>query len=1096
MSFTGADKMSVQRSLQLMSSTALTSTTLFFLMGLPALAADLPTGGQITAGSAQISQSGTTLTITQDTAKMAADWQTFSIGAGHSVNFVQPSAQAVALNRVLGSDVSVIQGALNANGHVFLVNPNGVLFSPDAQVNVGGLVASTLNIRTEDFLTGRYQFEGDSGAAITNQGEINAAEGGTIALIAAKIINQGSITAESGHVLAGAGRKVLLDLGGPVKLEVQEGALETLIEQGGAIRVHGGHIFLTAKAAGDLASSVINHTGITEAQTLQTGERGEIILLGDMSQGTLMVSGTLDASAPDGGDGGFIETSAAHVEIGHNLNVTAGAVHGDGGEWLIDPFDYVIDAAAATAISNTLSTGTDMTITTDNNTGPGAGGAGDGNITVSAAILKDDGGDATLTLSAAQGIIMEHTASITSTDGALHTIFQANNDDSGGGFIWFKASGGVGATVETNGGDIILSGGSNVLTGYAEGVAGVIGSGITLDAANLLSSGGDIVLRGLSATTATTVSSTDGVSSSNTDGIRLHGGNTIDSGTGSISLTGVARGNTGASNGIETNYVGYSKIISAATNSTAISLSGNATAGNSANGWGTFLWGTNTSGIVLAATGVGGGITIEGFGRNKAAGGGSHMEPNAYVLAASGPISITGTKGAVSTYEDVVINSTVGYVASLPGGFGFASPVTASTSNISIIADSLSANRVFGGGTFTSSAVQSSGVLTIAPRTSGKAMAIQTTNPGAGPLWINPTSMFGASGLFKIGFSKFVFGDSNTGNITLNNYVFNNDTELNSSGNITLVGVTIEDEDLLLNVTGGGTITDAGILTLGGLKIDADSSAVMLDEAGHSIGALVADVASLAVVSDGDMAIGTIAGMNGITATGVIDIATNSGDITISRNITTTSTASNAITINAGKSAAANTEAGGNIILSGSPSITVGAGGRAILYSGSAVDSTGLTALVGASNVRHYSDETVYNDTTPLGASGRFAVYRGVPAPDVPDEEEEAASPQQEAAIKTAQTLSTVIRPKSQGSIIVNSPADNGTGRQETFLIGGLDIVSVSSSDFDDSGAGSTSGVNFSQLSNQQNSRLGTLNVFVIDGGIRTAFNDDSNNNE
>lgn len=307
--------------------------------------AQLPTGGEIVAGSGSISQSGTTLTITQDTAKLAANWQSFSIGQGHTVNFVQPSASAVALNRVLGSDISVIQGALNANGQVFLVNPNGVLFTPTAQVNVGGLVASTLDLNTADFLAGTYRFEGISSNAIVNQGNITAASGGTVALIAAKITNQGNLTAEKGNVLIGAGNKVTLDLGGPVKIQVEEGALNALIEQGGAIKADGGLVYLTAKAAGDLVTTVINHTGITEAQTLATGESGEIYLMGDMHHGRIEVAGTLDASAPNGGDGGFIETSAANVQIQPGLVVTTQAEDGKTGKWLIDPNDYTVAAS-------------------------------------------------------------------------------------------------------------------------------------------------------------------------------------------------------------------------------------------------------------------------------------------------------------------------------------------------------------------------------------------------------------------------------------------------------------------------------------------------------------------------------------------------------------------------------------------------------------------------------------------------------------------------------------------------------------------------------------------------------------------------------
>ncbi|MEG0884990.1 MAG: filamentous hemagglutinin N-terminal domain-containing protein, partial [Janthinobacterium sp.] len=96
-------------------------------------AADLlPTHGQLVTGQASVAYAGKTMTVNQSSQKAVLDWSSFSIGQGHAVNFIQPSASSVALNRVLGADPSIIQGALNANGHVFLVNPNGVLFSPTA----------------------------------------------------------------------------------------------------------------------------------------------------------------------------------------------------------------------------------------------------------------------------------------------------------------------------------------------------------------------------------------------------------------------------------------------------------------------------------------------------------------------------------------------------------------------------------------------------------------------------------------------------------------------------------------------------------------------------------------------------------------------------------------------------------------------------------------------------------------------------------------------------------------------------------------------------------------------------------------------------
>jgi filamentous hemagglutinin family protein len=280
---------------------ALTATAALFLHAGSVFAADLPKGGEIVAGSGSISQAGTTMTITQDTAKMAANWESFSIGQDYAVHFVQPSASAVALNRVIGSDVSVIQGALRANGQVFLLNPNGVLFTPSAQVDTGSLVASTLELANEDFLAGNYRFQGGSSSSVVNQGSITAAEGGTVALIAAKIENTGSILAQQGRVLLGAGSQVTLDLGGPVKLQVEQSAVDALISNGGAIQADGGTVLLTAKAAQDLASTVINSDGIIEARTLDTGEQGEIVLLGE--QGTVEVAGSIDVSSASGQGG-------------------------------------------------------------------------------------------------------------------------------------------------------------------------------------------------------------------------------------------------------------------------------------------------------------------------------------------------------------------------------------------------------------------------------------------------------------------------------------------------------------------------------------------------------------------------------------------------------------------------------------------------------------------------------------------------------------------------------------------------------------------------------------------------------------------------
>ena len=139
---------------------------------------------------------------------------------------------------------------------------------------------------------------------------------------------------------------------------------------------------------------------------------------------------------------------------------------------------------------------------------------------------------------------------------------------------------------------------------------------------------------------------------------------------------------------------------------------------------------------------------------------------------------------------------------------------------------------------------------------------------------------------------------------------------------------------------------------------------------------------TLTLFNTGALTVGTVGGLNGITAgttTGTVNLSTNSGDLTVAQNISTNATNSSAITLNAGKTAAAGTATGGTIILSGSPTITTGTGGRATLYSGGITGSTGLAALVGAGHSRYDSDESATNFTTALG-SGPYAIYRQQPS--------------------------------------------------------------------------------------------------------------------
>ena len=144
------------------------------------------TTGQVSAGQASITQTAGQMQIQQTTDQAAIDWQSFNMGSNAQVTFAQPSANSIALNRVLGQEASQIYGHLRANGQVFLLNANGVMFAPSANVDVGGLLASTRNLKNEDFLADRLTLSGDGNGQMVNQGDISALHGGYVALVGAR----------------------------------------------------------------------------------------------------------------------------------------------------------------------------------------------------------------------------------------------------------------------------------------------------------------------------------------------------------------------------------------------------------------------------------------------------------------------------------------------------------------------------------------------------------------------------------------------------------------------------------------------------------------------------------------------------------------------------------------------------------------------------------------------------------------------------------------------------------------------------------------------------------------------------------------------
>ena len=431
----------------------------------PAHAAGLagPAGGQVTAGSGSITQSGSTTTIQQNSQTLSLSWQSFNVSPGETVNFLQPGASSIAVNRILGNTASDIYGHLNANGQVWLINPNGILFGKGSQVNVGGLVASTLDVSDDALQASGRSFSGPGKGSVVNQGTITAAEGGYVALVGNQVSNQGTISARLGTVALAGGSAVTLTFSGNQLLHVQvdQSTLDNLAENKQLIVADGGQVLMSAGAKDAVMASLVNNTGVIQARTVENHE-GTITLLGGMEAGTVAVGGKLDASAPDGGNGGSIETSAAHFQLAADAQISAGARSGKAGTWLVDPTDLTIDATAATTISNTLNGGTNVT---EQTTATGASGVGNqtpgaGDINVDSAISWTNA-NANLSLLAFNGINVN--APVTGAGGVTMQAAGSKLTIGAGASV----KGGTGVTLSTTANFVNNGGATAVSTGTA-----------------------------------------------------------------------------------------------------------------------------------------------------------------------------------------------------------------------------------------------------------------------------------------------------------------------------------------------------------------------------------------------------------------------------------------------------------------------------------------------------------------------------------------------------------------------------------------------------------------------------------------------------
>lgn len=296
-----------------------------------------PEDGVVTGGNADIAYSANKLDIYQHTDRAVIDWRSFNIGASEHTQFHQPGAGSLVVNRVNDINPSQIDGKLSANGHVVLINPNGVMFGAGSRIDVGSLTVSAADISNEDAMAGNLNFNkaGNANAKIVNAGHITAREAGLVNLVAPQVENSGIIEARLGKVNLASAETFTLDMAGDglVKVAVDSAQLQQHVKNSGSISADGGRVTMSAAAARDVVDSLIVNTGQIRAK------KGIVKMTAEganktAKQGASKVvnAGSVDVSGTDapGDRGGSVVITADEIELSSTSYITADGNNGGG----------------------------------------------------------------------------------------------------------------------------------------------------------------------------------------------------------------------------------------------------------------------------------------------------------------------------------------------------------------------------------------------------------------------------------------------------------------------------------------------------------------------------------------------------------------------------------------------------------------------------------------------------------------------------------------------------------------------------------------------------------------------------------------------
>lgn len=320
----------------------------------------------------------TTVEIKQTAAKSILTWETFNVGQKTTVHFDQTDGNLakggnewVSLNRIAdpSQKPSQILGNIKAEGSVYLLNPNGVIFGSTSKVDTHSLIASSLDLFSsnvaesnqafmekgllgvtagQNLLIGEPVMDGEQVKArdairIEKGAQIKTQKNGFSLIAAPEVLNAGSVTAEDGQVILAAASQ--LTMTGNAIQDSQKGIINPVVVQGGDLVNEG--IVQSVQGNVTLLGKNISQNGIVGSTTSLTRQGSIDIRAMESPTDSLLPSRTgylefgknsvTTVLLSDNGETTTSSDSATNAVKPSTVNIGAGAITFKEGSLLLAP---------------------------------------------------------------------------------------------------------------------------------------------------------------------------------------------------------------------------------------------------------------------------------------------------------------------------------------------------------------------------------------------------------------------------------------------------------------------------------------------------------------------------------------------------------------------------------------------------------------------------------------------------------------------------------------------------------------------------------------------------------------------------------------